>query len=240
MTQWRLSDFHPDLRSFARIAPRQAVRSSTLKLTRLGTKLTGLRQPRDVAALTIAAGPGVRLHKPTSVDLDGSLTYGFNEFTRELLWIHGGGYVIGSAQQDDSLCRRFARELGITVAAVEYRLAPEHPYPASLDDCYEALRWLVGLPSVDPTKVAIGGASAGGGLAAALALRVRDRGEISPPVLHCSSIKCLMTAARPDRAWTTADSRYGTRPRAASAGSRIWAAATPPLPCPRVKMTSVA
>ncbi len=95
-----------------------------------------------------------------------------------LLWIHGGGYVIGSAAQDDQLCRRFASELGATVASVDYRLAPENPYPVPLEDCYTALAWLVGLPSVDPARVAIGGASAGGGLAAALALLARDRGEI--------------------------------------------------------------
>jgi acetyl esterase/lipase len=96
-----------------------------------------------------------------------------------LLWIHGGGYVIGKAAQDDVLCRRFAREVGATVASVDYRLAPEHPYPAPLEDCYSALQWLTRLPSVDSSRVAIGGASAGGGLAAALALLTRDRGEIS-------------------------------------------------------------
>ena len=64
-----------------------------------------------------------------------------------LLWIHGGGYVIGTPAQDDILCRRFADTLGITVAAVSYRLAPEHPYPAPLEDCYSALQWLAGLPS---------------------------------------------------------------------------------------------
>jgi acetyl esterase/lipase len=96
------------------------------------------------------------------------------------LWIHGGGYVIGTAQQDDELCRRFARVLGVTVAAVDYRLAPEHPYPAPLEDCYAALTWLAALPAVDPARIAIGGASAGGGLAAALALLARDRGEITP------------------------------------------------------------
>lgn len=204
-----IRDFHPDLQSFARIAPRQAVRSSTLNLTRLGTKLTGLRQPRDVAALTIAAGPGVRLHRPTSIDPEGAPSHGVNEPTPALLWIHGGGYVIGSAQQDDSLCRRFARELGITVAAVEYRLAPEHPYPAPLDDCYEALRWLARLPGVDPTKIAIGGASAGGGLAAALALRVRDRREIARPALQLLVYPML-------------DDRSSSRPGVDNRRFRLW------------------
>jgi acetyl esterase/lipase len=193
------SDFHPDLRAFARLAPRQAVRPSTLKLTRMSTKLTGLRHPRDVEVLTIAAGPTIRLQRPPGV----------NTPTPALLWIHGGGYVIGSAQQDDSLCRRFARELGITVAAVEYRLAPEHPYPASLDDCYAALQWLVDLPEVDPTRVAIGGASAGGGLTAALALRVRDRQEVARPALQLLAYPML-------------DDRSSTRPGVDNTRFRIW------------------
>ncbi|ORC02595.1 alpha/beta hydrolase, partial [Mycobacterium persicum] len=65
--------------------------------------------------------------------------------------------MLGKAAQDDRLCRRFARTLGITVASVEYRLAPEHPYPAPLEDCYSALRWLAALPAVDPRRIAIGG-----------------------------------------------------------------------------------
>ena len=112
----------------------------------------------------------MRLHRPAGVSQPGPA----------LLWIHGGGYVIGTAQQDDELCRRFARALGVTVAAVDYRLAPEHPYPTPLEDCYAALTWLAALPAVDPARIAIGGASAGGGLAAALALLARDRGEITP------------------------------------------------------------
>ncbi len=113
----------------------------------------------------MGSGVGVRLHRPIDV----------SQPAPALLWLHGGGYVLGTAAQDDRLCRRFARELGITVAAVDYRLAPEHPYPAPLEDCYSALTWLAGLPAVDPSRVAIGGVSAGGGLAAALALLARDR-----------------------------------------------------------------
>jgi acetyl esterase/lipase len=88
--------------------------------------------------------------------------------------------VIGRPQQSDDFCQRLSRRLGITVAVPSYRLAPEHPYPAALEDLYAALRWLVSLPAVDPSKVVIAGESGGGGLAAALAFMIRDRGEISP------------------------------------------------------------
>jgi acetyl esterase/lipase len=164
------TDFHPDLQRIARLAPQALVGPRSLKLIR---RLSGLRRsktPDGVEVLTLGSGVGVRLHRPVGVEQPGPA----------LLWIHGGGYVMGSAQQDDALCRRFTRELGITVAAVDYRLAPEHPYPAPLEDCYSALTWLAGLPAVDRARLAIGGASAGGGLAAALALLARDRGELTP------------------------------------------------------------
>ncbi|MBA4025328.1 MAG: alpha/beta hydrolase [Gordonia sp.] len=97
-----------------------------------------------------------------------------------LLWIHGGGYVIGSAAQDDSLCQRFADELGVLVASVDYRLAPEFPYPTPVEDCYGALQWLADRAEVNHTQIAIGGASAGGGLAASIAILARDRAVITP------------------------------------------------------------
>jgi acetyl esterase/lipase len=164
------TDFHPDLRRVARLAPRALVGPRSLRVIRTLSELRGGKTPDGVEVLTLGSGVGVRLHRPVGV----------SQPTAALLWIHGGGYVMGTARQDDALCQRFVRELGVTVAAVDYRLAPEHPYPAPLEDCYSALTWLAGLPSVDPARVAIGGASAGGGLAAALALLARDRGEISP------------------------------------------------------------
>jgi acetyl esterase/lipase len=96
--------------------------------------------------------------------------------TAALLWIHGGGMCFGSIEGDDYMCRVWAAKLGCLIASVEYRLAPEHPYPAAVDDCYAALRWLHG--NVEATKLVIGGASAGGGLAAGTALLARDRGEV--------------------------------------------------------------
>jgi len=132
--------------------------------------LQGLSPPRDIEVSTLPSGAAVRLYRPAEESRPGPA----------LLWIHGGGYVLGRAKQDDNLCRRFVKALGATVASVDYRLAPEHRFPAALNDCYSALTWLAGLPTVDPARVAIGGASAGGGLAAALALRARDGSAVRP------------------------------------------------------------
>ena len=99
-----------------------------------------------------------------------------------LFWIHGGGYVLGNRSMDDIQLAASVRELGCVTASVEYRLAPEHPYPTPLEDCYAGLRWVIenaGKLGIDPQRVGIGGVSAGGGLAAALAQVVRDRGELS-------------------------------------------------------------
>jgi len=98
-----------------------------------------------------------------------------------LLWIHGGGYVLSSAEDDDIKAKQFALSSRCIVVSVDYRLAPEFPYPAPLEDCYTALKWLwtnhkeLG---ADASRIAIGGASAGGGLAAGLSLLARDRNEI--------------------------------------------------------------
>ncbi|MCY4622522.1 MAG: alpha/beta hydrolase [bacterium] len=98
-----------------------------------------------------------------------------------LYWIHGGGMVLGDVAMDDLKCKAVALETGCLVASVEYRLAPEHPHPAPIEDCYAGLKWLAESADslgVDSSRIAIGGASAGGGLAAALALLARDRAEV--------------------------------------------------------------
>ncbi|ONG53780.1 alpha/beta hydrolase [Pseudoroseomonas deserti] len=94
-----------------------------------------------------------------------------------LLFLHGGGWVLGSLATHDALCRALAQRLGAAVLAVDYRLAPEHPYPAALDDALAALRWLAAQASslnIDAARIAVGGDSAGGNLAAILALMGRD------------------------------------------------------------------
>jgi acetyl esterase/lipase len=99
-----------------------------------------------------------------------------------ILWIHGGGYMFGTGLGEDPRLARWCNALDAIVVSVEYRLAPEHPYPAPLDDCYAALAWTVQHAvdlGIDPARIAVAGASAGGGLAAALALLARDRAEYS-------------------------------------------------------------
>jgi acetyl esterase len=96
-----------------------------------------------------------------------------------LVWFHGGGWVLGSIQAGDHTCRALANQAGVVVVSVEYRLAPEHPYPAGRDDCYAALVWVAAYAAelgIDRDRIAVGGDSAGGNLAAAVALMVRDRG----------------------------------------------------------------
>jgi acetyl esterase/lipase len=95
-----------------------------------------------------------------------------------IVYIHGGGFVLGSAETEAAGAMGLAAELGAVVASVDYRLAPEHPFPAGLHDCFATLKWLASASKlgVDPQRVAVAGQSAGGGLSAGVALLARDRG----------------------------------------------------------------
>lgn len=137
-----------------------------------------------------------------------------------LVWIHGGGYVIGSADADEALCRRIATETGAVVASVDYRLAPETTSPGLVEDCYAALRWVHSNAAelgIDADRIAVGGASAGGGLAACLAILARDRGEF--PIAYQLLIypmlddrTCSTRDPHPyagEFLWTPADNRFG-------------------------------
>ncbi|MBY8856729.1 alpha/beta hydrolase [Nocardia sp. CA2R105] len=163
------TDFHPDLR-LARFLPHSVVGPRRLWLIRRLIRL----QPAGRAANAVVeqAGPGVRVRvfRPA----------GARGLRPGVLWVHGGGLIMGSAAMDDARCRAFADRLGAIVVSVEYRLAPEYPFPIPLEDCYTGLRWLAAHPDVDADRIAIGGDSAGGGLTAALAMLARDRGRIHP------------------------------------------------------------
>nr|WP_090031614.1 alpha/beta hydrolase [Cellulomonas marina] len=123
-----------------------------------------------------ARGPDVRLVLLRPVDAPTAAPC--------LYHLHGGGLVTGSAYDDLAVAAQLAARAGCAVASVDYRLAPEHPFPAAVEDAYAGLVWLAdaapGL-GLDPTRLVVGGISAGGGLAAATALLARDRG--GPPLL---------------------------------------------------------
>ena len=127
-----------------------------------------------------ADGVPVRVYRPAGVP-DGTRL-------PALVYFHGGGWVIGDLETHDVLCRQITAEAGITVVSVDYRLAPEHKFPASADDAWTATKWVAahaGELGVDPAKLAVGGDSAGGNLAAVVALQARDAGgpKISLQVL---------------------------------------------------------
>lgn len=123
-------------------------------------------------------GPGgdlrVRLYYPEPAVADAD-----PQLLPALLYLHGGGWVLGNLESHDELCRRLCAATDAVVLAVEYRLAPEHPFPAPLDDCAAAFGWLADSAQelgVDPTRIAVGGDSAGGNLSAGLCVWVRDHG----------------------------------------------------------------
>ncbi len=105
---------------------------------------------------------------------------------RALLYLHGGGYVIGSIATHRDLAARLSRATGARVLVVDYRLAPEHPHPAAVDDAVRAFRWLVE-QGLDPRRVAIAGDSAGGGLTVATLVALRDAGDALPAAGVCLS-----------------------------------------------------
>lgn len=105
-----------------------------------------------------------------------------------ILYCHGGGFIAGDLETHGFICALLARHAGAVVLGVDYRLAPEHPFPAALDDCDAALAWAradAGRLGIDPSRIAVAGDSAGGALAASLAIRCRDRGD---PELRCQAL----------------------------------------------------
>ncbi|MET1756256.1 alpha/beta hydrolase [Novosphingobium sp. RD2P27] len=172
---------NPELRDALAKVPRVPLKSALFR--RIAPYLMKLRPAPELPEVSVSVRRSNRLYRPNRVRTRGAL-----------LWIHGGGYIIGSAAIDDALCGQIARELGIQVVSAEYRLAPRHRYPAALDDCHEVWRWMLreaDALGIDRHHIALGGMSAGGGLAAALVHRLRDEGGLQrvaqllmAPMLH--------------------------------------------------------
>lgn len=125
-----------------------------------------------------------------------------------LLYFHGGGFVIGNLETHDSLCRQLALRTGCAVIAADYRLAPDHPFPAAVDDCWAALAWLAKAApelGLDRERIAVGGDSAGGTLAAVTALHARDiRDQLGVPL----AMQLLITPGATAHADTDSHRRF--------------------------------
>ncbi|WP_380160063.1 alpha/beta hydrolase [Kineococcus sp. R86509] len=171
-----------------------------------GLTVDEVRVPRDAA-------PDVRVlvTRPTALPAGAPA----------LVWIHGGGYVVGSADSDQLNAAQLALGVGMVVVSVDYGLAPENPHPGPVEDCYAALRWLHGNADdlgVDRSRIAIGGGSAGGGLAAALGLLARDRGEVPVafqylvfPMIDDRTVTREANPTTGEFVWTRASNAFGWR-----------------------------
>ncbi|MDE2333231.1 MAG: alpha/beta hydrolase [Rhodospirillales bacterium] len=144
----------------------------------------------QVASMPILQPPAAEVAQVRAVDADGiacrlyrPLGSAAGAMLPGLVFLHGGGWMIGSLDTYDVVCRRLANDAGVAVVTVDYRLAPEHRYPAAVEDAVAATRWVAREAhslGIDPTRLAVGGDSAGGNLAAVLALMARDRAL--PPI----------------------------------------------------------
>ena len=200
--------FHPDL-AMGRFIPKLSFGPRIARLLQ-NAKPRVPAAPHDMSIADVAAGSvSLRVYRPLAV----------TGAAPALFWIHGGGFIQGSPEQDEASSIDFARELGITVVALRYRLAPKHPSPAAVEDAYAGLTWMFRNASelgIDPQRIAIGGASAGGGLAASLALYAHDRGEVRPafqllvyPMLDDRTVTRTDLDTRNVRVWTPGSNRFG-------------------------------
>jgi acetyl esterase len=127
---------------------------------------------RDLAAPGPAGPIPLRLYRPQGSTAQQALPV--------LVYYHGGGWVIGDLDTHDTVCRQLANGAGCAVVAVDYRMGPEHRFPAAVDDCIAATRWVRAQAAslgLDGTRLAVGGDSAGGNLAAVVAIAARDAGD---------------------------------------------------------------
>ncbi|MQY08836.1 alpha/beta hydrolase [Actinomadura macrotermitis] len=178
----------PELAEIAATLPRTdltdpvAVREAALAAARAAVAALPADDTVQITDLE-TGGPRVRVYRPVDADAPAPVVLDF----------HGGGFVMGSLDSEHRRALDLARRTGFVVISVDYRLAPEHPFPAGLEDCYEALCWTVENATelgVDPARLAVAGGSAGGGLAAAVTLLARDRGgpAIAFQLLICPAL----------------------------------------------------
>lgn len=206
----KISDIDPQLRAGARLTSIRHVGNPVVRAaTRLALRCWPSPRVPGVRVRVVHDGASrVRVYEPKG-----------HRSRPALLWIHGGGLVVGSARQDDGLCARTAARLDAVVVSVDYRLAPESPYPAAIDDVFAGWHWLLEHADelgVDTTRLAIGGESAGGGLAACLVQRVHDGGGTQPiaqwlfaPMLDDRTAADVRRDAENHFVWNNTANRFG-------------------------------
>lgn len=179
----------PELARWLPVLPESSyadVKAARAKLRAQVARWPKYRPPRPVEVRDAAApGPDgapsvpVRVYSPSDR----------SEPLPAVMYLHGGGFTVGDLDSIHSAALHVASEIGAVLVTVDYRLAPEHPFPAGLEDCYAALSWIAASAAelhIDPGRLAVAGDSAGGGLAAAVALLARDRGG---PGLCCQYLE---------------------------------------------------
>jgi len=213
----QISKIHPDLQQIARMTPPFNFNRQNLWLNRLLIKLIpAVKPPGDIMVgndfiQSTENRNRIRLRiykpKPSAQSIP------------VLLWMHGGGFIMGKPEMDDNRCMEIVHETGIAVVSVDYRTAPRHPFPAALEDCYAALKWVAVNEKdlgVDVKRIAVGGVSAGGGLAASLTQLALDRNEIQPifqllvyPMLDDRTVLNKAIDDRYNNTWTQKSNRFG-------------------------------
>lgn len=211
------SKIHPELQQIAKMSPKVNFSNKNLWLINLMMYLTPApKTPQDIVVENaFIRGQDdqtkirLRIYKPKIIAAP----------TPVLIWLHGGGYVIGRPEMDDRSCIEFVQEAGIVVVSVDYRRAPKYPFPAGLDDGYSALMWVSSHSQqlgVDAKRIAIGGRSAGGGLAAALVQLAHDRQEFKPvfqmlvyPMLDDRTVLRTDIDDSCNVTWTQQSNRFG-------------------------------
>lgn len=176
--------FDPELAPFVELIPRGDFADVEASRAFLATLIAPLNEQVDTNGVTVEdrliPGPAGAPEVPVRVYAPDARA---TERRPALLDIHGGGFCSGSIDMEHAVAVQVARDLGAVVVVVDYRLAPEHPFPAGVEDCYATLAWMHHCAEdlhIDTARVAVGGQSAGGGLAAAVCLLARDRN--GPPV----------------------------------------------------------
>ena len=212
-----ISNIHPELRNLVRFVPPMPVSRYTLGLLRGAMRLVpGRRLPADVSIQNLEVQNTaqrqpvrIRLYRPASL----------TALAPAMVWMHSGGYIMGVPEMDDATCALYAREVGMIVVSVDYSLAPQHPYPQALEECYAVLKWVqkhAHAQGIDTSRIAVAGASAGGGLAAALAQLAHDLNEVEVAfqlLLYPMLDDRTSSDAGPNQSkhfiWTHQDNRFG-------------------------------